>query len=130
MRTGLEWQWYRGGSFDENAIPEAECPATQADNCLIKDATSATYVPTTEGDATNRLTVVAIYTDGHANEDDAKDMVVARGGNDVLVSTVNQAPVFPDQDEETEGRQTAQERSIAENSPAMTNGDPTTIGDP
>ena len=67
----------------------------------------------------NRLTVVAIYTDGHANEDDAKDMVVARGNNNVLVSTVNQAPVFPDQDEEMEGRQTAQERSIAENSPAM-----------
>ena len=52
---------------------------------------------------------------------DAKDVVVARGINNVLVSTVNQAPVFPDQDDETEGRQTAQERSIAENTDAGAN---------
>ena len=60
----------------------------------------------------HRLTAVATYTDGHANEEDAKDMVIARGDNDVLTSTVNQAPVFPDMDDEMEGRQTAQERSI------------------
>ena len=31
--------------------------------------------------------------------------------NEVLVDTRNKAPVFPDQDTEMEGRQTAQERT-------------------
>ena len=39
----LEWQWYRSDSLGEDTILEAECPATQANDCLIKDATSATY---------------------------------------------------------------------------------------
>ena len=102
-----------------------------SDDCVIKDATSGVY-RAAAGDATHRLTAVASYTDGHANEEDAKDMVIARGENNVLVATANQSPVFPDQDEEMEGRQTAQERSIAENSPATdtgNNNEPTTIGD-
>ena len=39
----------------------------------------------------------------------------------VLVDTRNKAPVFPDQDDEMEGRQTAQERMIAENTAAAAN---------
>ena len=121
----LEWQWYRGNIFDANAIPDVddstdECAATNADDCFIDGATSATYTPA-DGDVDARLTVVATYTDGNANAGDAKDVVVARGNTNVLVSTVNQAPVFPDQDDETEGRQTAQERSIAENTAADAN---------
>ena len=126
----LEWQWYRGANFTDSNIPTDECDSATADDCLIKDATSASYRPA-EGDDGKRLTAVATYTDGHANEGDAKDIVLARGDNDVLTSTVNQAPEFPDQDDETEGRQTAQERSIAENSPATDNNDqPTPIGNP
>ena len=37
--------------------------------------------------------------------------------NDVLANTINDAPVFPDEDPETEGRQTAQERMVGENVP-------------
>ena len=126
----LEWQWYRGVNFDEVNIPTIECADADSDECLIKDATSGTYRPAV-GDDGERLTAVAIYTDGHANAEDAKDMVIARGGTNVLTSTVNQAPEFPDGDVEMEGRQTAQERSIAENSPAMTSSNaPTTIGEP
>ena len=33
----------------------------------------------------------------------------------VLADTRNKAPVFPDQDDEMEGEQTDQERSVAEN---------------
>ena len=40
--------------------------------------------------------------------------------NDVLVNTINGAPVFPDQDANTEGRQTAQTREVAENTAART----------
>ena len=116
----LEWQWYRGDNFTENNIPTDECAADDSDTCLIKGATSGTYRPTA-GDAEELLTVVASYTDGNANEDDSKDMVLARGDFDVLTATANQAPEFPDQDADTEGLQTAQERSIAENTAADQN---------
>ena len=115
----LEWQWYRDANFEADNIPDVdepadECTATKIDDCFIAGATSATYTPATS-DADQRLTAVASYTDGNANMDDAKDVVVERGENDVLESTVNQAPAFPDQDDDTEGSQTAQERMIAEN---------------
>ena len=126
----VEWQWYWGRTFEENDIPTTECAEASSDDCLIKDATSGTYRPVA-GDAGKRLTAVATYTDGHANDEDARDMVIERGEKDVLVNTINQAPVFPDRDEEMEGRQTAQERSIAENSPATDDNNlPTPIGDP
>ena len=48
-------------------------------------------------------------------------MVIAQGATDVLTSTVNQAPVFPDEDNEMEGRQTAQTREVAENTAAGEN---------
>ena len=118
----LEWQWYRGETFDGENIPTTECnddteDTVDNDNCLIKDATSASYRPVA-GDVDAHLTAVASYTDGNANDGDAKDVVVARGQNDVLAATANQAPEFPDQDTDTEGLQTAQERSIAENTAA------------
>ena len=112
----LEWQWYRGDTFTDSNIPTTECADAASDDCLIKDATSGTYRPAA-GDDGERLTAVATYTDGHANAEDAKDMVIARGDNDVLENTINQAPEFPDQDTELEGRQTAQERTIGENVP-------------
>ena len=125
----LEWQWYRGELTDAN-VPETECENATSDVCLIKDATSGVY-RAAAGDSTHRLTAVASYTDGHANVGDTKDIVVAQTDNDALVATANMAPVFEDQDDEMEGRQTAQDRNIAENSPATgNNDDPTTIGDP
>ena len=59
---------------------------------------------------------MASYTDGHGSgksEEGAASSVVA-------VDTRNRAPVFPDQDMEMEGRQTAQERMIAENTASGT----------
>ena len=120
----LEWQWYRGDTFSENNIPTTECADAASDDCLIKDATSGTYRPVA-GDDGERLTAVATYTDGHANEENVKDIVIARGDNDVLDNTINQAPVFPDQDTEMDGLQTAQQRMIAENTAAALE-----IGDP
>ena len=130
----VEWQWYRGDTFPENNIPTTECANANSDDCLIKDATSGTYKPAA-GDDGERLTAVATYTDGHANGEDAKDMVIARGDNDVLENTINQAPEFPDQDDEMEGRQTAQERTVGENVPVAFGGVSATalvrnIGDP
>ena len=117
----LEWQWYRGDTFTAvTASEEDECDGATDDDCLIKGATSASYRPAV-GDVNHRLTAVASYTDGNANDGDAKDVVVARGETDVLAATANQAPEFPDQDADTEGLQTAQERSIAENTAAAQN---------
>ena len=57
----------------------------------------------------------AAYTDGKANTGDAKDSANEMTANPVLAATLNQAPVFPDQDIEMDGNQTAQERSVLEN---------------
>ena len=126
----LEWQWYRGGSisitdanfktFNPATLPQNECDATTTTNCSIKGATSGAYVPVS-ADVSNSLTAVATYTDGNANEADGKDYAATSAANDPLVATTNQAPEFPDQDDDTEGVQTAQERSIAENTAAAQN---------
>ena len=103
----VSWQWYEGAitsDLTENAI---------------EDATSATYTPTMD-DVGDTLTARAAYTDGNANEGDAKDDATGEAANPVLVDTRNKAPVFPDQDTEMEGRQTAQERTIAENTESGT----------
>ena len=115
----VSWQWYTGSvtidttSANNNGLPE-ECAETTSDNCAIKGAASDTYTPVAD-DVTKTLTAVATYTDGSPNEGDAKDVVGKPALNQVLADTRNKAPVFPDQDTEMEGRQTAQERMIAEN---------------
>ena len=132
----VSWQWYRGATAIENPpsdLPE-EC-ATVADNndCAIKDATSDTYTPVTD-DITDTLSAVATYTDGFANEGDAKDMRAGAAEHTVLADTRNRAPVFPDQDGVMDGRQTDQERFVPENVPLIGSNPATllvrTIGDP
>ena len=120
---GLEWQWYREATititdvdFNPSNLPMTECDDDTNINCSIKGATSAVYVPV-DADLANSLTAVATYTDGNG---DGKDYAAVTTGinNDVLANTINDAPVFPDMDSETEGRQTAQERSVLENTDA------------
>ena len=101
----VSWQWYDG------AITENELEVN-----VIEGATSATYIPVAgDVDVNDTLWARAAYTDGNANEGDAKDVATVKAENSVLVDTRNKAPVFPDQDDEMEGRQTAQERTVAEN---------------
>ena len=110
----VSWQWYRGDNIQTGTLPETECAQTTANDCAIKDATSDAYTPAA-GDITRTLTAVATYTDGSPNEGDAKDVTAGEADNTVLADTRNKAPVFPDQDTEMDGRQTAQERSVMEN---------------
>ena len=112
----VSWQWYRGDSLTTNNLSETECVNANSDDCPIKDATSGTYRPDA-GDVSKRLAAVATYTDGNANEGDAKDVTLGETANNVLAATLNQAPVFPDQDAEMDGNQTAQERLVGENVP-------------
>ena len=91
------------------------CRRLLTDNCAIKDATSDAYTPGTD-DIGDFLFAVATYTDGSPN--DRRCQGCYRTGEAayvVLADTRNKAPVFPDQDTEMEGRQTAQERSVPEN---------------
>ena len=70
-------------------------------------------------DVDNSLTAVATYTDGKANAvADGKDYAATSAANNPLADTANQAPEFPDQDMEMEGRQTAQTKEVAENTAA------------
>ena len=122
----VSWQWYRGADLQTDPLPETECANADADGCPIKDATSDTYT-VAAGDIGKTLTAVAMYTDGNADEGDAKDDAVGEAANVVLADTRNKAPVFPDQDTEMDGRQTAQERMIAENTES---GMPIGVNDP
>ena len=112
----VSWQWYRGANIQTSNLPETECAETTSDNCAIKDAASDTYTPVAD-DIEDILNAVATYTDGSPNDGDAKDVVGQPAANQVLADTRNKAPVFPVQDTEMEGRQTAQERSVGENVP-------------
>ena len=114
----VSWQWYDGAIVSEDLTQNA-----------IEDATSDTYTPVM-GDIDVTLTARASYTDGNANTDDAEDAATGAAANVVLADTRNEAPVFPDLDTETEGRQTAQERTIAENTESgMPIGDPVAAKD-
>ena len=92
--SGVTWQWSAGGSE-------------------IDDATSDTYVPTTDDSGT--LTATAMYTDPQGSEKTAS----VTSANAVAADTRNRAPVFADQDDDTEGTQNdAAERTVEENTVA------------
>ena len=117
----VSWQWYKGTVTQalldaENGLNDTECVDANTNDCFIKGATSATYTPVAF-DVGDTVVAVALYTDDRPNEDDAEDFDFAMmvTANTVLADTRNKAPVFPDQDMEMEGRQTAQERMIGEN---------------
>ena len=107
--SSVSWQWYQG-TIQTNNLPEPECAVGATVDCFIKGATSATYTPVAD-DAEETLTAVATYTDGFGD-------AVAAGTleNDIMVlaDPRNKAPLFPDRDSRTDGRQTDQKRSVAE----------------
>ncbi len=96
--SGVMWRWSNGGDID--------------------DARSDTYTPAA-GNANNTLTVTATYTDLEGPDKTATITSTA-----VAEDTRNKAPVFDDQDGETEGTQnTEAERTVAESPTASTVGD-------
>ena len=97
--SGLAWQWYDAAGNEQNA----------------EDANSDTYTPVAD-DVGDTLTAVASYTDGHGSgksEEGATSSVVAE-------DTRNKAPVFEDQDAETDGVQNeSTTRKVGENTEAV-----------
>ena len=94
--SGVTWQWSFGGTD-------------------IEGATSDTYTPAADDSGT--LTATASYTDPQGPEKTAS----ADSTNPVAADTRNRAPVFDDQDDETEGIQnstttrTVEENTVAPN---------------
>ena len=81
----------------------------------IEDANSDIYTPVADDDG-QTLTAVASYTDGHGSGKSAEVAATSV----VAVDTRNNAPVFEDQDAETDGTQNeSTTRKVAENTEAV-----------
>ena len=81
----------------------------------IKGATQASYTPK-DSDEGNCLAVVVNYTDGQGS-----DTATEIAANLVVPDATPRAPVFGDEDLETDGVQNAMaERSVAENTVPLT----------
>ena len=103
--SGLTWQWSISGATGQDATPDGD----------IEDANSATYTPVA-GDVGGTLTATASYTDGHGSGKSAEEEASIA----VAVDTRNRAPVFADQDTETDGVQNeSTTRKVAENTKAV-----------
>ena len=102
--SGLTWQWYDAAVNEQNAI---------------EDANADTYTPVAD-DVGDTLTAVASYTDGHGSGKSAE----GEASSMVAVDTRNRAPVFEDQDTETDGVQNeSTTRKVEENTKALAGAD-------
>ena len=104
--SDVKWQWAR-------TEPNANAGATYED---IDGATAPSYTPVM-ADNLRFLQATARYTDPKGSDAAVSDPDEP-GLMAVEIDDTNRAPEFPDQDEDTEGDQTDQEREIAENTEA------------
>ena len=104
--SGVTWKW-------ESAAASADFANANADIKEIAGATSASYTPVT-GDETRFLRATASYTDAHGPNKSAS--VIA---DQAVAIPRNLAPVFTDEDEDTDGVQ-LNPREVPENSDADT----------
>ena len=101
--SDVTWMWESGSG------PNLNSPET------IQGADSATYTPTAD-DAGDYLRATAMsYTDPQGSD---QPKVSVASANMVEMDDTNKAPEFPDQDMETDGDQTDQEKMVAENTDA------------
>ena len=107
--SGVTWKW--------EAQTDADCVGVS----FAEDATddleggiSGTYTPTAD-DIGKCLRATASYTDPQGS--DTAMSVLTDSDKPVEADDTNKAPAFPDQDMETDGDQTDQERTVAENTP-------------
>ena len=130
------WRWERSAqvTVDDRGIPSFECeddPATPGIDGVgewtaISGASAAVYTPT-QTDVSRCLRATAIYTDNVGNRNDEATGTLEVPARDGHAETgqqqdggfVNFAPVFPDQDYQTEGDQSDTAiRTVAENTEA------------
>ena len=106
--SGPTWQW-------ATTLAQGTEPIISDDH--IDDATSSTYKPVA-GDVDDWLWAIASYTDGHGQD---KTAMVVSGYEVRAADTLNELPMFPDQDDQTEERETDQTRTVAEDAAAGAN---------
>ena len=110
--SGLTWQWSINGA---NPPGEGVTATITGD---IAGATSDTYTPKA-GDVGGTLTATASYFDGQSAPDTIKKTAMKPADIAVAADTRNKAPVFNDQDTETDGVQnTETTRKVEENTEA------------
>ena len=105
--SGVTWKWESAASdnsdfSDATAITE------------IDGATSASYTPVA-GDVSRFLRATASYTDAHGSDKSASAI-----STQAVVAAYNLAPVFTDEDDDTDGTQ-LEPREVPENSAEDTN---------
>ena len=105
--SGPTWQWATSSGQLTDPIVDGH----------IDDATSSTYKPVA-GDVGDWLWAIASYTDGHGQD---KTAMVVSGYDVRAADTLNELPMFPDQDDQTEERETDQTRTVAEDAAAGAN---------
>ena len=111
----LTWQWSITGASSVS-VPDV----TSTDDGDITGATSDTYKPKA-GDVGGTLTATASYFDGESAVDaTAKKDANQAADNEVELDTRNKAPVFGDEDPDTDGVQNAMAaRKVEENTEAL-----------
>ena len=117
--SGLTWQWSITGATSRTVGADIT-PTVDGD---IVGATSDTYTPKV-GDVGGELMATASYFDGQGAPDIDKKSAMKPADNAVAADTRNRAPVFADQDTETDGLQnTETTRKVEENTKADANDD-------
>ncbi len=122
--TGTSWVWHRSDAAV--ADPVKVCAdATFNDNDIIEDATSSTYTPTSD-DAGYCLRATAMYKDNIAPTLVGEAVPKVTEAKVQRSAADNTAPVFPDQDSDTDGDQSDETtREVSENTKAKVGfGDP------
>ena len=124
--SGLTWQWY-DDDISEGALETNAIEGANSDTYTPK-ATDADFNGDGQDDDGITLRARASYTDGHGADKSAS----GRADNGVAFDTRNKAPVFADQDTETDGVQnTMTTREVEENTKAIaTDDDMTDSADP
>ena len=114
----VSWQWYKGNVTQARLVDSgyaAECVDENTQRMLPSRAPRLIRILPLLTTFSDTLVAVALYTDERPNAvADAKDFAMMVTANAVLADTRNKAPVFADQDDEMEGEQTDQERSVAD----------------
>ena len=123
--SGLTWQWYDGmisdGSLEMNAIKGAN-----SDTYTPKATDADPNADGNDDDDGITLRAMASYTDGHGADKSASGAADKK----VAFDTRNKAPVFADQDTETDGVQnTETTRKVEENTGALATDDATADAD-
>ena len=120
--SGLTWQWISGATF--STVAAGITPQRQ--RATSTGATSDTYTPKA-GDVGGTLTATASYFrrgDGPNDAAERSTLMKKPPTAVVAVDTRNRAPVFADQDTETDGVQnTETTRKVEENTKAIATDD-------